>query len=343
MVNIAVIGCGHWGPNHIRNFNSLPEANVVAAVDLDAARLDRVSQMFPGMRLEKDHNAVLRDPEVNAVVIVTPTATHHKLVREALLAGKHVLCEKPLCETASQAREIADLARTRKLVLMVGHVFLFNSGLMKIKDIIDSGDSGKLQYLSAVRTNLGPIRNDVNAAYDLATHDISIFNWFLNAEPEVVSATGGAFLQPGVEDVVFVTLRYPGDVIANIQASWLSPKKIRQISVVGTRNMVTWDDLELTTPVAIFDKGANRVPDANSYGEFLRISMWEGDVRLPKINLQEPLKAQDSYFLSAVQRNDFNGRSDGKFSAGVVRALEAVSESIRMNGAPVRISQGGGR
>jgi predicted dehydrogenase len=331
MTSIAVIGCGYWGPNHIRNFTSLSGSKVVAAVDTERERLDRVAESFPGLRTLQDHRQVLDDSGVDAIIVATPTRTHYQLVREALLAGKHVLCEKPLCETSAQAQDLVELAQARKLILMVGHVFLFNAGIVKLKEIIESGELGKLQYLSAVRTNLGPIRNDVNAAYDLATHDISIFNWLLGSEPEIVLATGAAFLQPDIEDVVFVSMVYPSKTIAGIQSSWLDPKKVRQITVVGSRKMVTWDDLELNSPVAIYEKGANAIQEYNDYGEFLRISMWDGDVRLPKVHSDEPLKVQGRYFLEAIKRGHL-ARSDGTFALGVMQVLEAITKSLRSNG-----------
>jgi predicted dehydrogenase len=337
MFKIAVIGCGHWGPHHIRNFAGLPSSNVVTAVDSDAGRLVRISEMFPGVKTERDYRKVLADSNVDAVAIATPTNTHYQLVREALMAGKHVLCEKPLCEKSADAEELIELARKRGLILMVGHVFLFNPGIVKIKEILEGGELGSLHYLSAIRTNLGPIREDVNAAYDLATHDISIFNWLLESQPEFVSATGASFLQPGIEDVVFISLIYPRNVIANIRCSWLDPKKVRQITVVGSRKMVTWDDLDPNRPVAIYEKGAN-AKEYTGFGEFLRISMWDGDVRLPKVQADEPLKIQDRYFLEAMQQGTL-ARSNGSFSVGVVRTLEAISESLKAGGARVRLSE----
>jgi predicted dehydrogenase len=338
MINIAVIGCGHWGPHHIRNFQSLPGSAVISAIDADEARLARIVEMFPGVRVEKNYHLALENPNVNGVVVATPTDTHYDVVRDSLLAGKHVLCEKPLCQTSAQAIELVNLAKKANLILMVGHVFLFNPGIVKIKEILDNGDLGKLHYLSAVRTNLGPIRKDVNAAYDLATHDISIFNWLLGSKPETVSATGASFLQPGIEDVVFISLTYPGNVITNIRCSWLDPKKVRQITVVGTDKMVTWDDLDTNTPVAIYEKGADVKQDYNDYGEFLRISMWDGDVRLPKVQAEEPLKIQDRFFLEGIQKGD-RLRSDGEFGLGVVRSLEAITNSLKLGGKPVKVAQ----
>jgi predicted dehydrogenase len=334
--HIAVIGCGHWGPNHIRTFGGFRNCSVTA-VDLDESRRSRIARDFPQVSIESDSQRVLDDPTVDAIVIATPTATHFSLVRAALLAGKHVLCEKPLCTSSREAQELVDLAHSRDLRLMVGHIFLFNPALEEIKRQVESGDLGKLHYLSSVRTNLGPIRHDVNAAFDLAAHDIAIFNWVLNSEPVLVSAVGGAFVQRGIEDVVFVTLRYPDNQLANIHASWLNPKKIRQITFVGSQRMVTWDDLDSSTPVAVYDRGANATqPDKNA-GNPVRISMWDGEVRLPKVQTSEPLKEQCRRFLEALDTGAID-RSNGRFSLGVVRVLEAIGTSLRQNGAPVTLS-----
>lgn len=329
--SIAVIGCGGWGPNHLRNFNVLSDAKVIAAVDTNLSRLTQVLKVFPGVKAETDYKRVLENPAVDAVVVATPTNTHYAITRDALSAGKHVLCEKPLCETGAQARDLVALARSRGLILMVGHTFLFNSGVVKLKELIDAGELGSLYYLSSTRTNLGPIRLDVNAAYDLASHDVSIFNWLLGSEPEFVSATGSSFLQPGIEDVVFISLRYPNNVLACIQASWLNPKKVRVMSVVGSKKMVTWDDLELHTPVAIYDRGANVLPAETDYGEFLHVSMWDGDVRLPKVHWEEPLKVQDHCFVKAIQQGNID-RSEGMFGLNVVKTLEAISTSLKSHG-----------
>ena len=183
MIDMAVIGCGEWGPNHIRNFQSQAGARVRVAVDLDPKRLHRIRELFPAVECSSEVDPVLGDPGIQAVVVATPLQTHHSLVKKVLLAGKHVLCEKPLCETVAQGRELIELAQARGLVLMVGHVFLFNPGIMKVKQILESGAMGNLHYLHAIRTNLGPIRRDCNAAFDLATHDISIFNWLVGCEP----------------------------------------------------------------------------------------------------------------------------------------------------------------
>jgi predicted dehydrogenase len=341
LIQLAVIGCGHWGPNHIRVFNSLPDSRVGAAVDLDDKKLRSVREMYPEIRCERDHRRVLEDPDFDAVIIATPVSSHYEMVRDAILAGKHVLCEKPLCEKSEQAEELMSLAQAEGRALMVGHVFLFNPGIMKLKELVDTGELGELQYLSASRANLGAFCSDINVAYDLATHDISIFNWLLASEPEVVSATGASFVRTNIEDVAFVTMRYPGEVLSNIHVSWLDPKKVRRITVVGRRQMATWDDLQPTSPIAIYDKGAMTVRDYGDYGEYLRLSTWEGDIRLPRVRPDEPLKLQAMEFLRWLRnghvQHGYTGRSQSDFSLGIVRVLEAIHASIKQGGSPVEV------
>jgi predicted dehydrogenase len=332
-VNVAVIGCGRWGPNHVRCLQAMPGVDVAVA-DLDGEALRRLSLEHPRLRTCTDPLALVRDPAFQAVVIATPTATHFELAEAALQARKHVLVEKPLCLSGIEAEKLIVLAHRQAATLMVGNVFLFNPGIVKIKELIDTDRLGPLRHLSAVRTNLGPIRSDVNAAYDLASHDISVFNWLLDGVPTSVSAEGGAYVQTGIHDVVFITLRYPGGVVANIHAGWLHPKKVRQMTFVGARRMVTWDDLDAVAPVAVYDSGAEAGsardrPDG--------IELRSGAVGFPAVGLEEPLAAQDGHFIDAVRRNR-SVRSDGLFSLGVVRTLEAVNRSLRRNGAPEPIA-----
>lgn len=328
ILGIGVIGCGYWGPNHVRVFSGLKGCSVRAVADPSAERLTVVGEAFPGLRRYADYRALLADAEIEAVVVATPTKTHFAIVREALAAGKHVLCEKPLCLSSEEGRLLVVLASEMSLVLMVGHVFLFNPGMMKVKELVDSGEIGELRYLTAVRTNLGPVRSDVNAAYDLASHDIAVFNWLLNAEPVEVQAMGAAYLQPGVEDVVVITMRYPDNVLASIHCSWLDPKKVRQLTLVGSKKMITWDDLALSNPVAIYEKSVTSNKEVTSYGEFLRLSMLDGDVRLPKVAPSEPLHTQDFEFVSAI-RERRSPCSDGKFAVNVVRVLERLHAKLQ--------------
>lgn len=336
MIRIAVLGCGQWGPNHIRNFRQLPGSAVVRAVDTDEDRRRAVADLYPSVTVSADADDALDDDAVDAVVVATPTSTHHELVSAALEAGKHVLCEKPLCLTAAEGRALTALARAHDRVLMVGHVFLFNPGILRLKELVDAQDLGRLHYLAVTRTNLGPIRSDVNAVYDLASHDLSIFNFLLDARPLEVSAVGAGYLRGDVEDVAFVSLRYPDNVLANVRVSWLDPKKVRQLTVVGHRKMALWDDLNETGPLTIFDKGVEWQPAYyESFGEF-RLLTRQGDVWIPNVPAEEPLKLQARHFLDVLAGRDTN-RSDGAFSTGIVRILEAVNESLRGRGAPVAL------
>ena len=331
-----MIGCGHWGPNHVRVFSQLPGSRTTAVADLDARRRDLIRGQFPQVEAFADHREMLAKAAIDAVVVAAPTRFHYDVVRDALEAGKHVLCEKPLCMRSTEARELVDLAGRKKLTLMVGHVFLFNGGIIALKENLAAQTPGRVHYLRATRTNLGPIRSDVNSVYDLATHDIAIFNWLLGSVPESVSAVGGCFLQPGIEDVAFVSLRYPGNVLANIQVSWLDPKKLREIVIVGERKMLVWDELASQGPIHIYDKGVERHVPYEDFGQF-QLLLREGDLTIPKVKMEEPLKAQNRYFLKCIREGTMP-MNDGEFAVGVVRVLEAVEQSLKNHGASAPVA-----
>jgi predicted dehydrogenase len=334
MRSIAVIGCGHWGPNHVRVFRSLPGVEVRFAVDPRPDRREHVAALYPGVRGDADPAAALADPALDAVVVATPAASHHEIALRAIRAGKHVLCEKPLCTTSAGCRELVAEARERGVVLMVGHVFLFNPGILKLAALVRDGAVGAVSFASAVRTNLGPIRDDVDVSFDLVSHEVSIFNFLLGAPPESVSALGRAQVKPPTHDVCFVNLRYPGDVLVGVTASWLSPRKVREITLVGDRKMVTWNDLS-SSPIAIYDKGVAREPYYDSFGEFQLVTR-EGDVTIPRVEPEEPLLAQARFFREAVARGDA-GECRGERGWEVVSTLEAVAESMRAGGSPVAV------
>jgi predicted dehydrogenase len=336
VINIGVIGCGHWGPNHVRVFSQIRDSRVVACADLDSKRLEAIREQHPQVAVLQDYRELLSRPDVNAVVVAAPTRVHYPVVKAALEAGKHVLCEKPLCTVSQEAAELVALARARQRVLMTGHVFLFNSGIVKLKDVLDSGEPGRIYYLRALRTNLGPVRRDVNSVFDLATHDIAIFNWVLNARPESVSAVGGQFLQESVEDVAFICLRYPNNVLAHIQVSWLDPKKLREIVVVGDKKMVIWDELAPAGPITIYDKTVVRHENYEDYGQFQLLAR-EGDITIPKVRLEEPLKTQNRFFLKCVEEGKLP-MNDGPFAIEVVKVLEAIEKSLRAGGAPAAVA-----
>jgi predicted dehydrogenase len=330
MIRVAVVGAGHWGPNLIRNFDNKLTSEVAWVVDRDAKRLEQVKARFPQVLLSGDIEPALKDPKVDAVVISTPTSTHYALVKQALAAGKHVLVEKPISTESRQGAELVALAEASKKILMVGHLFLFNAGVRKVKQYLESGDCGRVYYVSMVRTNLGPIRMDVNAAWDLASHDLSIANYWLGGEPVTVSAVGGSWINGGIEDAVFATLRYPNQVLVNLHVSWLNPRKSRDITVVGERKMITLDDMNLTEPLRIYDKFVtdDRVaaPFVDNFASF-RASVREGDVTIPKVALGEPLRTECDHFIDCVANNK-PPLTDGRSATAVVRALEALSRSV---------------
>jgi len=334
---IGVIGCGEWGPNHIRNFNALPGCRVRTCVDPRDERRRAVASLFRGVKTAADPRAVLDDAKIAGVVVATPTATHFELVRDALRAGKDVLCEKPLAPTADECAELIDLAQAAGRILMVGHVFLYNPGIRRLKESLVHGECGRVYYLHAERTNLGPFRRDVSAVFDLASHDVSILLYLLGATATEVSARGECYLQPGVQDVAFLSIAFPDAVLANVHVSWLDPKKVRRLTVVGDRRMIVWDDLETSGPIRVYDKGVVRAASYRDYGEFQLLAR-EGDVTIPRIAMAEPLKVQSEQFLRAV-RERVAPESDGRFALEVVRVLEAAQRSIAQGGAPAAVSR----
>ncbi len=334
MIRVAVLGAGEWGPNLVRNFHNKQTSEVVWIIDRDAARLAEVQARFPDVQVSEEPARAFSDPAVDAVVVATPTSTHFTLAQQALQHSKHVLVEKPLTTKVKQGLGLLELATSQQLVLMVGHVFVYNPGICKVKEYLDAGHLGKMYYVSMVRTNLGPIRLDVNAAWDLAAHDLSIVNYWLEAEPLSVSAIGGTWINDGIEDAVFATLRYPQGVLVNLHASWLNARKARDITVVGERRMLTFDDTNLNEPLRIYDKQATDVRTrpkyVDSFASF-RASVRKGDVIVPKVPFGEPLAAQCAHFLECIVsgKQPFSGGREG---IAVVRALEAMQRSIRARG-----------
>lgn len=332
-LTVNCIGVGHWGPNMLRVFATHPRVRVGTVSDLAADRLELVRRKTPGdYRLSTDSAAAATDPDADAVVISTPVESHYALARAALEAGKHVLVEKALCRTVAQGEELIALAKRKGLVLAVGHIFLFNSGICEVHRLIRAGTLGEIQYLFATRTNLGPFRTDVNALWDLAAHDISIFNFWLDAAPEAVTAHGHCVLTPAQEDVVVASFRYPGGVMASVHASWLNPRKVREITLVSRNEMVVWNDMDLTEPVRIYHKSVavsreSRYTD--SFGAF-RMQVRNGDVVIPYLEGREPLAAECEHFIECI-REGKTPLNSGAQGLAVVRTLEAADRSLREN------------
>jgi predicted dehydrogenase len=334
MIGVAVFGAGDWGPNLIRNFHNKQTSEVVWIIDRDPTRLGEVHARFPDVQVGEHPEQALVDPSVHAVVVATPTSTHYALAKEALERGKHVLVEKPLTNDVKQGLELLEFAASQRLILMVGHVFLYNPAIRKVKEYLDASRLGKVYYVSMIRTNLGPIRLDVNAAWDLAAHDLSIANYWLDAEPLSVSAIGGAWINQGIEDAVFATLRYPQEVLVNLHASWLNARKARDITVVGENRMLNFDDMNLNEPLRIYDKEArdagNQRTYVDSFASF-RASVPRWNITVPKVQPREPLATQCAHFLECI-RTGKQPLTGGREGIAVVRALEAMQRSIRAHG-----------
>lgn len=334
-IRIGVVGFGEWGPNHVRNFSSLPEARVVGIADIRPSRLKAARQQFPGIRTFSDPKQLLDATPLDAVVVATPTSTHAEIVRYALASGLHVLCEKPLCSSVDEGQDLVRLSEEKGLVLMVGHVFLFNAGIVKLRQLIADDELGTIRYIACRRTNLGPLRTDTNAVWDLASHDVAILNFLLNTLPLNVSAVGQTYLQENLPDVAFGTMIYPESVLAHFQVSWLDPLKVRDITVVGDRKMAVWDDLMLQGPIRIFDKGVVKARHYSDFGQFQLLAR-EGDVTIPRIPMEEPLRSQVRHFLAAI-RGEEECLSNGRFGLDVLNVLTAIDRSMAKGGAPVPV------
>jgi predicted dehydrogenase len=336
---IAIVGAGYWGVNYVRMFSDLLRPERVLVCDAQPDRLSEIAGRFPGVETTTSFEDVLSRDDVDAAVICTPATTHHELAQRALMAEKHLLVEKPLTRVAADAEELISIAREKDVTLMVGHTFIHNPAVRKVKSYVERGDVGKIYYLYSQRTNMGPIRKDVNAIWDLAPHDISIFNYLLGASPQWVSAVGARVLGNGRQDVGFITLGYPDGVVANIHVSWADPNKVRQLVVVGSDKRIVFDDLNMMERVRVFEKGVRADPaEPASYGEYL-IQMRDGDIISPKIEVSEPLKNQCVHFLECLEKG-IEPITDGQSGADVVRVMEAIDRSVELNGAPVLITAG---
>lgn len=340
MLNAALVGTGYWGPNLANAIERTGKAKLAWLCDLDRNNLAGLGRRYPLAKMTTDLADLLQDTSLDVVFIATPTATHYALGRRALEAGKHVLVEKPLTIRSSEAAELVRLAEERRRVLMVGHVFAYNAAVRAVDDLIKSGELGDIFYMSFERTNLGPVRTDVNALWDLASHDASIMCDFMAASPVSVTATGRSYLNPGVEDVVFATFVFANGAAAHIHASWLNPSKVRQITVVGSKKMAICDDLDLRFPVRVYDKRVTLPPPAEITGTFLqhKTLVIDSGATLPVIQSKEPLLTEVDDFLTSIlsQRKP---RADGMSGWRVVRLMEAATESMARDSAVVPLQQ----
>jgi len=335
MRGVAIIGCGRWGANYVRVFQEIVGAQVVAVVDRDLPTLGRISQRYPAITTTTEFDQVLNDPRVDAIVIATNAASHFRLASAALERGKHLLVEKPLTLDADEADRLTALAAQQNLRLMVGHTYLFNDAIRKMRDVIEEPSTGSLYYLESRRHHLGYIRDDVGAMWDLAAHDVAIFSYLLGEVPEAVSVVGRNYLRDHLEDVAFMHFFYPSGVLGSVQVGWLNARKIRQMVVVSEKRTIEFDDTDSLDTVRIFEKGISTNKRADSFGEF-RYLLTTGDIVTPKIEMREPLKNQCQHFLECIESGE-TPLSDGANGAAVVRVLQACSESLAARGREVRV------
>jgi predicted dehydrogenase len=334
-VNIGVVGCGYWGPNLVRNFAALPGSNLRAICDTDPVRRQHMIDLHPTVTAFSDFDAFLQSEDLDAVVVATSVGLHYPMARAALEAGKHVLVEKPLARTLAESEELVRLAAERKRILMVGYTFLFSPVVRRIKQILDSGDIGDIRYISARRLNLGLFQKDINVAWDLAPHDLSIVTYLLGEMPHRVNCCGSANVSPRVQDVTSMWLGFSRNRSAIVQSSWLDPRKIREMTIVGSRRMVVYDDTASLEKIRIFDARVDSPPHYDTFAEF-HYAYHYGDVYIPYVRQEEPLRVQCQHFLDCIQ-NGNTPLSAGEQALGVVRILEASSRSLELGGAPVDI------
>ena len=334
MLKVAVVGAGSWGKNLVRNFASVKGAALAAVCDRDEECLAVLGPAYPQARFTRDYADILADKTIDAVVVATDAASHFGHAMAALEAGKHTYAEKPMCQSAAEAERLTREAESSGLKLMAGHLLLYHPAVLMLKSLVESGELGEIYYMYTQRLNLGIVRSSENAWWSLAPHDISVINYLFGALPRRVSAQGQSYLQEGIEDVVFATLYFGDGRLAQIHTSWLDPHKMRRMTVVGSRKMVTFDDMEPSEKVWVYDKGAAPNLSYNSYGE--AITLRQGDIHIPKLDTTEPLKLECQHFVDAIANNTAV-RSDGRDGVRVIRVLEAGQRSIETGGRPQEV------
>ena len=331
-VRVAVVGVGGWGKNLARNYSQIPDAKLRYLCDLDQEKLDLMQVQFNAERTTTRFDDLTSDPDLDAIVIATTGPTHYDLCKRALLAGKDVYVEKPFVLSVDEAEEIVALADKHKRILMVGHLLEYHPVVQKLKDMIQSGELGDVRYIYSQRLNLGTVRMDENALWNFAPHDISVILYLLGQFPTDVSARGQSYLQPEIEDVVFLTLNFDGKSLGHVHVSWLDPHKTRRITIVGSKRMAVFDDLEPNEKLKIYDKGAELNTDYDTFAEYVGLRF--GDITVPYIRVGEPLRAECDHFLKCVRERTVP-LSDGQDGLRVVKVLEAANTSLEGNGIPV--------
>ncbi len=334
-VGIGVVGYGYWGPNLVRNFVSNPSARLVAIADLDRGKLAASARLYPGVATTDRYEDLLKDPSIDAIAIATPVRTHYELGLAALKAGKHVLVEKPLAQSADLVRRLSDEADRRGLTLMVDHTFLYTPAVQKIRELVKKGELGDVYYYDSTRSSLGLFQSDVNVIWDLAVHDISIIQYILDEDPVAVSATGSCHVAGSPENMAHITLFFEGNCVAHVSVNWLSPIKVRQTFIGGSKKMIVYDDLEPTEKIKVYDKGITLDGPSDDVHQF-RIGYRAGDMWAPNISTKEALQTEVEHFIDCV-RNSSPPMSSAASGLQVVEILEAASRSIAEQGKPVQL------
>ena len=333
-----MIGCGYWGPNLARNFFRIPWCKLGAVSDPDPERLADMQMRFPGVACVPDSSKVLSDPDIDAVVVATPVKFHYEIAKAALISGKHVLIEKPMASSAAECEELIKIAAEKGLTLMVGHTFLYSAAVNVINEKIMSGDIGDVLYINAQRLNLGLFQKDINVAWDLAPHDLSIILHLLRDTPETINCQGNAHISPHVEDVTNMSLTFPGNRSATVQSSWIEPRKVRQMTIVGTKGMIVYDDVQQREKITIFDTRVDKPPHYESYADF-HYSYHYGDSYSPRLDQREPLRTQCEHFLDCIKKGT-RPLTSGEDGLRIVEILEKSTESLKASGVPINVELG---
>jgi predicted dehydrogenase len=334
---VGVVGCGYWGPNLVRNFRGLANCKLKAMCDVSETRLRHLKTLYSEIEGVTDFEHLLNGVGLDAVVVATPVKYHYPLAKASLLAGKHTLIEKPMAASSAECQELIEIAERKGLVLMVGHTFLYSAAVRKIAEIVQAGDIGEIRYINSRRLNLGLFQKDINVAWDLAPHDISIILHVLGEFPLALNCQGNAHVTPGVEDVTNISLTFRQKRFATIQSSWLEPRKIRDMTIVGTRRMIVYDDLETNEKIRIYDVRVERPPHYDTFADF-HYSYHYGDSYIPHLQQEEPLKAECEHFLECIESGT-RPLTSGYEGLKLVEILEAASESLKRHGAPVTFAR----
>jgi len=337
MIKVGIIGYGYWGPNLVRNFAELPNVSVLAVADLDSKKLEAVQRRYPTIRTTPDFVDLIKDPNIDAVIVATPVRSHFELAMAALKAGKHVWLEKPMTETSLQARKLVDEAEIRKRVLFVDHTFVYTGAIRKMGEIISSGELGRVYYYDSIRVNLGLFQRDVNVISDLAVHDFSILDFVLREHPVAVSASGINHFPGTPENLAYITLFYDSGTIAHANVSWLAPVKVRQVLVGGSMKMITYNDLEPSEKIKIYDKGVSFTDDPKQIQE-MRVGYRTGDMWAPKLDATEALRVACEHLVDCIEHSK-KPQTDGRLGLRVVELIEAATSSMRGRGETVYIQR----